>query len=113
MSRQSIPQIKSGQFDVLISGGALITGRVRSSAFVEMIKMVRNGKSAGRVYQSTGEFGLHMSTESLFCGWVWDLTLNHQLFAAAKHMGFWKRSHDVLSFMRHEKMIFDWTEITP
>ncbi|CAH3163170.1 unnamed protein product [Pocillopora meandrina] len=41
LSGQQIPQIKSGQFDALISGGALHEGRVSSSAFVEMIRMVR------------------------------------------------------------------------
>ncbi|XP_058941868.2 methyltransferase-like protein 27 [Pocillopora verrucosa] len=41
LNGQSIPQIKSGQFDALICGGALITGRIGSSAFVEMIRMVQ------------------------------------------------------------------------
>ena len=45
LNGQPIPQIKSGQFDALICGGALITGRIGSSAFVEMIRMVQTGGS--------------------------------------------------------------------
>lgn len=41
LNGQPVPQIKSEQFDGLICGGALITGRIKSSAFVEMIRMVR------------------------------------------------------------------------
>ncbi|RMX44756.1 hypothetical protein pdam_00009185 [Pocillopora damicornis] len=41
LNGQPIPQIKSGQFDALICGGALSTGRIGSSAFVEMIRMVQ------------------------------------------------------------------------
>ncbi|CAH3132375.1 unnamed protein product [Pocillopora meandrina] len=41
LNGQPIPQIKSGQFDALICGGALMTGRISSSAFVEMIRMVQ------------------------------------------------------------------------
>lgn len=41
LNGQPIPEIKSGQFDGLICGGALMTGRIGSSAFVEMIRMVR------------------------------------------------------------------------
>ncbi|CAH3132347.1 unnamed protein product [Pocillopora meandrina] len=41
LNGQPIPQIKSRQFDALICGGALITGRIGSSAFVEMIRMVQ------------------------------------------------------------------------
>ncbi|XP_027045519.1 uncharacterized protein LOC113673326 [Pocillopora damicornis] len=43
LNGQPIPQIKSGQFDALICGGALLTGRIGSSAFVEMIRMVQTG----------------------------------------------------------------------
>ena len=71
LSGQQIPQIKSGQFDALISGGALHEGRVSSSAFVEMIRMVRAGRSLNGVYRGTDAFDLQMSTESLFfCGWL-------------------------------------------
>ena len=39
-----IPGIETGEFDALICGGTLITGHVRSSAFVEMVRMLRIGK---------------------------------------------------------------------
>ena len=45
LNGQPIPQIKSGQSDALICGGALITERISSSVFVEMIRMVRSGRS--------------------------------------------------------------------
>ena len=70
LSGQPIPQIKSGQFDALISGGALHEGRVSSSAFVEMIRMVRAGRSSNGVYRGTDVFDLKISTENLFCGWL-------------------------------------------
>ena len=48
LSEQPIPQIETGQFDALICAATLFEGLVRSSAFVEMIRMVRAGESIGR-----------------------------------------------------------------
>ena len=67
LNGHSISQIKSGQFDALICGGALITGRIGSSAFVEMIRMVQTGRSVLGVYRGTNVFDLAMSAGSLFC----------------------------------------------
>ena len=67
LNGQSIPQIKSGQFDALTCGGALITGRIGSSAFVEMIRMVKTGRCFSGVYRGTDVFDLPMSAGSLFC----------------------------------------------
>ena len=68
LNGQPIPQIKSGQFDALICGGALITGRIASSAFVEMIRMVQTGRSFLGVYRGTDIIDPWMSAGSLFCG---------------------------------------------
>ena len=67
LNGQSIPQIKSEQFDALTCGGALITGRIGSSAFVEMIRMVKTGRCFSGVYRCTDVFDLPMSAGSLFC----------------------------------------------
>ena len=48
LSEPPIPQIETGQFDALICAATLFEGLVRSSAFVEMIRMVRAGESIGR-----------------------------------------------------------------
>ena len=45
LSDQRIPEIETGEFDALISAGTLIKGHVRASAFMEMIRMVKIGKS--------------------------------------------------------------------
>ena len=68
LNGQPIPQIKSGQFDALICGGALITGRIASSAFVEMIRMVQTGRSFLGVYRGTDIIDPWMSAGSLFYG---------------------------------------------
>ena len=68
LNGQPIPQIKSGQFDALICGGALLTGRIGSSAFVEMIRMVQTGGSFVGVYRGTNIIDPRMSAGSLFCG---------------------------------------------
>ena len=44
LSEQRIPGIETGEFDALICGGTLVKGHVRSSAFVEMVRMVKMGK---------------------------------------------------------------------
>ena len=67
LNGQLIPQIKSGQFDALTCGGALITGRIGSSAFVEMIRVVQTGRHVLGVYRGTDVFDLPMSAGSLFC----------------------------------------------
>lgn len=45
LSDQRIPEIGSGEYDALICAGTLVKGHARSSAFVEMIRIVRIGKS--------------------------------------------------------------------
>lgn len=44
LSGQRIPDIDTGEYDALICAGTLLSGHVRSSAFLEMIRMVRTGK---------------------------------------------------------------------
>ena len=44
LNDQRIPGIETGEFDALICGGTLLKGHVRSSAFVEMVRMIRIGK---------------------------------------------------------------------
>ena len=68
LNGQPIPQIKSGQFDALICGGALITGRIASSAFLEMIRMVQTGRSFVGVYRGADIIDPWASAGSLFCG---------------------------------------------
>lgn len=41
LSDQRIPEIETGEFDALICCGALLQGHARSTAFVEMIRMVK------------------------------------------------------------------------
>ena len=43
LSDQRIPEIDTGEFDALICCGTLVQGHVRSTAFVEMIRMVKIG----------------------------------------------------------------------
>jgi len=43
LSDQRILEIETGEFDALISAGTLVKAHVRSSAFVEMIRMVKVG----------------------------------------------------------------------
>ena len=38
-------EIETGEFDALISAGTLLKAHVRSSAFVEMIRMVKESES--------------------------------------------------------------------
>lgn len=45
LSDQRIPEIGTGEYDALICAGTLVKGHARSSAFVEMIRIVRIGKS--------------------------------------------------------------------
>ena len=68
LNGQPIAHIKSGQFDAFICGGALLTGRIGSSAFVEMIRMVQTGGSFVGVYRGTNIIDPRMSAGSLFCG---------------------------------------------
>ena len=68
LNGQPIAHIKSRQFDALICGGALLTGRIGSSSFVEMIRMVQTGRSFAGVYQGTDIIDPWMSAGSLFCG---------------------------------------------
>ena len=44
LTDQRIPEINTGEYDALICAGTLATGHVRSSAFEEMIRMVKIGK---------------------------------------------------------------------
>ena len=44
LNDQRIPGIETGEFDALICGGTLLKGHVRSSALVEMVRMIRIGK---------------------------------------------------------------------
>lgn len=43
LSDQRIPEIGTGEYDALICAGTLVKGHARSSAFVEMIRIVRIG----------------------------------------------------------------------
>ena len=45
LSVQRIPEIGTGEYDALICAVTLVKGHARSSAFVEMIRIVRIGKS--------------------------------------------------------------------
>ena len=45
LSDQGIPDVETGEFDALICCGTLLMAHVRPSAFVEMIRMVKIGKS--------------------------------------------------------------------
>lgn len=45
LSDQLIPEIGTGEYDALICAGTLVKGHARSSAFVEMIRIVRIGKN--------------------------------------------------------------------
>ena len=53
LSERPILQIKTGQFDALICAGTLIRGLARSTAFSEMIRIVRIGGSFRKVYLGT------------------------------------------------------------
>ena len=44
LSDQRIPEIDTGEFDVLTCVGVLVKGHVRSSAFGEMVRMVKSGE---------------------------------------------------------------------
>ena len=44
LSDQRIAEIDTGEYDALICVGTLVKGHVRSSAFVEMVRMVKTGK---------------------------------------------------------------------
>ena len=44
LSDQRIPEIETGEFDALVCAGVLVKGHVRSSAFGEMVRMVKSGK---------------------------------------------------------------------
>ena len=44
LSDQRIPGVETGAYDALISVGTLIIAHVRPTAFVEMIRVVRNGE---------------------------------------------------------------------
>jgi len=43
LNDQRIPEIETGEFDALVCGGTMLTGHIRSSALVEMIRMVKIG----------------------------------------------------------------------
>ena len=45
LNDQRIPEIEAGEFDALVCGGTLLKGHVRSSALVEMVRIVRTGNS--------------------------------------------------------------------
>ena len=44
LNDQRNPEIETGEFDALICAGVLVTGHVPSSAFVEMVRMVKTGE---------------------------------------------------------------------
>ena len=44
LSDQRIPEIETGEFDALICTGVLVKGYVRSSAFGEMVRLVKSGE---------------------------------------------------------------------
>ncbi|XP_068670891.1 methyltransferase-like protein 27 [Montipora capricornis] len=43
LSDKRIPEIETGEFDAMICAGTLVKGHVRSSALIEMIRMVKTG----------------------------------------------------------------------
>ena len=49
LSDQRIPEIDTGEYDALICVGTLFRGHARSSAFLEMIRMVRIGKTCSPI----------------------------------------------------------------
>ena len=57
LTEQSIEEFETGEFDALISAGVLVKAHVRLAAFVEIIRMVKTGKTG----LSCGKIG------SLFC----------------------------------------------
>ena len=57
LTEQSIEEFETGEFDALISAGVLVKAHVRPAAFVEIIRMVKTGKTG----LSCGKIG------SLFC----------------------------------------------
>ena len=44
LTENAVPEIKTEEFDGLISAGVLVKAHVRSSAFIEMIRVVKTGK---------------------------------------------------------------------
>lgn len=44
LNDQRIPEIETGEYDALVCGGTMLTGHIRSSALVEMIRIVKIGK---------------------------------------------------------------------
>jgi len=41
LNDQRIPEIETGEYDALVCGGTMLTGHIRSSALVEMIRIVK------------------------------------------------------------------------
>ena len=46
LTDQEISAIQTGEFDALICDGAMFKGHIRSSALIEMVRIVKTGKSA-------------------------------------------------------------------
>ena len=44
LTDQRIPEIEAGEYDALICGGSMFKGHIRSSAIIEMVRMVKTGK---------------------------------------------------------------------
>ena len=44
LNDQRIQEIETGEFDALVCAGTMLTGHIRSSALVEMIRIVKIGK---------------------------------------------------------------------
>lgn len=44
LNDQRVPEIEAGEFDALVCAGTMLTGHIRSSALVEMIRIVKIGK---------------------------------------------------------------------
>ena len=53
LTEQSIKEFATGEFDALIAAGVLVKAHVRPAAFVEIIRMVKAGKTGLR-YGKTG-----------------------------------------------------------
>ena len=44
LNDKRIPEIETGEFDALVCGGTMLTGHIRSSALMEMTRIVKIGK---------------------------------------------------------------------
>ena len=75
LTEQSIEEFETGEFDALISAGVLVKAHVRPAAFVEIIRMVKTGKTG----LSYGKIG------NLFCFAIFARCTTHFQFTSTKN----------------------------